>query len=288
MPSTVAVVGVGNLGLAIAERVLNAGFPLIACDREPVRLETLGRNGARTTNAVADCADADICLIVVATSGQLLAVVADIAQTPASRRLRYVAVMSTVPVDVVKEVHARMALVGVHVLDAPVSGGARRAETGALTIMVGGNEEHRAALRPVFEALASNVFHCGDVGAAQAVKVMNNVVCHANIALTAEVLRLARAHGLEAERLLPVMEASSGRNWLTPGLSEARDQFWTIGIDSSTSAGILNIMRKDLDIAMEMMATDRGSYPAMAGLAEIFAGLGHETFRNWHEAGDRQ
>lgn len=291
MADRVAVIGAGAMGGAIARRLIAQGMDLTVCDVDPARLADFAALGARTTLTPADCAEAETVLIVVATAAQLAAVVSGeggLSQRAGQAPMKRVAVMSTVPVDALHATQAALLPSGVRVVDAPVSGGGDRALAGQMTVIAGGDAADLADLAPVFDLMASNVFHCGPVGAGQMTKIVNNVICHANVALTAEVMKLGQSHGLSAEAMRQVMEVSSGRNYLTNKPEGIAAFYAGLAPDKAAFDGILAVLKKDVNIARDLTDAAPMDYPAIRGVAEVITGLGDETFATWTALSTRE
>ena len=281
-----AVIGAGNLGAAVAERLLAEGHDITLCDREAAKLRRFEAMGATTTASAADCVAREQVLVLVATEAQLRAVAANLARSAGERRdapFRRLAVMSTVPAQAVRDVAAMLEPVGVAVVDAPVSGGAARARAGMLTVMAGGSEEDLAALSPLLASLASNVFHCGALGAGQMTKIVNNILCHANTALTAEAFRLGMAQGLRPAAMARAMEVSTGRNWLTATPTLAAETFAHHTSDRGVYDAILSILQKDMVIAADLTGEQEAAFPMIEGLAALIAAVGDETYETWRK-----
>jgi 3-hydroxyisobutyrate dehydrogenase len=104
---------------------------------------------------------------------------------------------------------------GVGFVDAPVSGGVRAAEAGTLTIMIGGQEPHIERCRPLLGALGGSLIHVGPLGAGHAVKALNNLLVGATLLSSVEALAIADRFGIDPERFLAVINASTGRSWST-------------------------------------------------------------------------
>ena len=96
---------------------------------------------------------------------------------------------------------------GVALIDAPVSGGAAGAQAGTIAIMLGAGEAERARIAPVLAAISPHVFHAGDVGAGQAMKLVNNLVSGAQRLLSLEGMALAAKNGVEPARALEILAA---------------------------------------------------------------------------------
>jgi 3-hydroxyisobutyrate dehydrogenase len=101
---------------------------------------------------------------------------------------------------------------GVELVDAPVSGGAAGAEAGTIAIMLGASEAQRARLAPIFADISPNLFHAGEVGNGQVIKLVNNLISHSQRLLTQEGMALAAKNGVEPERAVEILLAGGARN----------------------------------------------------------------------------
>lgn len=155
---------------------------------------------------------------------------------------------STVAPATAKEAAARLARVGAHFLDAPVSGGVEGAINGKLSVMVGGDAAVLERARPVLEAYALRVTHLGDVGAGQATKAVNQVLVAGIAQAVCEGLALGEALGLDPQRLLPTLGAGAAGNWFLEkrGATMMRNEF---GVGFK-----LALLHKDLAIVQGIAA----------------------------------
>ncbi len=155
---------------------------------------------------------------------------------------------STVAPATAKEAAARLARVGAHFLDAPVSGGVEGARNGKLAVMVGGDAAVLERARPVLEAYALRVTHLGDVGAGQATKAVNQVLVAGIAQAVCEGLALGEALGLDPQRLLPTLGAGAAGNWFLEkrGATMMRNEF---GVGFK-----LALLHKDLAIVQGIAA----------------------------------
>ncbi len=161
---------------------------------------------------------------------------------------------STVAPDTAKQAAQRLAAVGAHFLDAPVSGGVEGAKNGKLSVMVGGEAEALERARPVLEAYALRVTHLGGVGAGQATKAVNQVLVAGIAQAVCEGLALGEALGLAPEHLLPTLGAGAAGNWFLEkrGATMLRNEF-SVGFK-------LALLHKDLAIVRgiaEQAGTER-------------------------------
>jgi 3-hydroxyisobutyrate dehydrogenase len=252
---SVAFIGAGGIGGPMAERLARQGVALTVCDQRAEALAPLQALGAGVTQRVADCAGADVVIVMVATDAQVTSVVlgadgllahVDPARPP------LLLVMSSVLPATVRSLADAVAAKGVRVLDAPVSGGRVAAANGALTILAGGAEQDLAAARPVLELLGSRIVYCGPTGNGEAVKIVNNILGVANMFLMTEASRLAQQLGLDPDWVAGIMEQSSGRNLGTRD-PVAHRQLYRMNTASAQSLhALLEVCRKDLGLAQAL------------------------------------
>ena len=132
----------------------------------------------------------------------------------------------------------------IRLIDAPMSGAQVKAKAGTLSFMLGGDTDDFA---PLFDAMGSSTHHMGDFGAGMTAKVLNNLLAASNTAMTRLVLDWADAEGVDEEKLLPLINASSGQNWLASGFNEI--EFSRDGFADDNSIGILF---KDVAAALDI------------------------------------
>jgi 3-hydroxyisobutyrate dehydrogenase len=121
---------------------------------------------------------------------------------------------STISPAATRQIAARLAERDVTMLDAPVSGGSEGAEKGTLSIMVGGDEAAFERARPVFEAIGKTVTHMGASGNGQATKLVNQILCVANMLAASEAMLLAQASGLDLSKTLQAVGGGAGGSWM--------------------------------------------------------------------------
>ena len=220
--TSVGLVGLGNLGLPLASTLVRAGWSLTVLDVVPDRVQTLVGRGAAAVKAVSDLADCDVLVLVVPDD----AAVGGILDGPdgylaAGRRGRAVVVHSTVLPETAQRLAGVAAERGVGFVDAPVSGGAERAEAGTLAVMAGGDDAAVAHVRPLLDAVGDPVLHVGPVGAGAATKLANQLTMFANLAGVYEAIDFAAAHGVTADGLVAALSVSLGDSWVARNLD-----FW--------------------------------------------------------------
>lgn len=215
--ATIGFVGVGQMGLPMAQNVLDAGFPVVAYDvREPAvaAVEDHGGTGAMTPAAVAE-QSLGVHVMVVDDDQVDDVTRGDEGLFEGFRRrdgAGVVVVHSTVRPETVTEL-ANDTPEDVTVIDVAVSGGEPRAESGDLTLMAGGDAAVVDAYRPVLDAFGRDIHHLGPVGAGLATKLANNLIFHACEAATMEAIDLGTEYGVDRDQLIEVFTESTGDNY---------------------------------------------------------------------------
>jgi 3-hydroxyisobutyrate dehydrogenase-like beta-hydroxyacid dehydrogenase len=213
-PLRAGIVGAGNMGGRMGRRVVAAGDPIVAYDRDAATLRDCGIEPA---SSVGDLVDAvDLVLLSLPDSSIIEPVVLGEGGVLEHARPGQVVVdLSTANPDSTVRLHAALAERGVQLVDAGISGGAAAAEAGTLTIMAGGDADALALARPTIDRFAATVVHMGGPGTGHVAKVLNNFLNGLALAATSEVMVAARKSGLDLGRLLEVLNASSGVNFAT-------------------------------------------------------------------------
>ncbi|MFC8826907.1 NAD(P)-dependent oxidoreductase [Streptomyces sp. NPDC057137] len=205
---TVGVVGLGNMGAAIAQAVIAGGLPTLVHDIRPEAVADLVAAGALAAgSADAVCRDADIICVVVLNEAQVSEVADHLTGLDADGKT--FVVHSTVTPLFMRQLADRLAGHHVEVVDATVAGGVAKARTGELTVMVGGSDSAVSTIRPVLDSIGKEIFHVGAVGAGSAMKLIVNFTTMSTYALHLEAMELAQAYGLEEDAVTSVLVKSS-------------------------------------------------------------------------------
>jgi 3-hydroxyisobutyrate dehydrogenase/2-hydroxy-3-oxopropionate reductase len=242
--TTVALVGTGRMGSAMARALARAGRPLVLHNRTPDRAEALAAElGARVVSTPAEAASlADVVLTMVADDAAVVAVFRGGDGLLAGARPGSVLVdLSTVTPDTIRGFEPDARAAGVGLLDAPVSGSVATAESGQLTLMVGGTADDLERARPALEPLAKAIVHVGPLGSGAAMKLaVNTVIFGLNEAL-AEGLVLAEAAGIDRSLAYGVIAESAVG---APYVGYKRAAF--VEPDATPVAFALDLAEKDL------------------------------------------
>lgn len=212
MTGKVGFIGLGAMGGPMALNMVKAGLSLVVHDLDPAKVATLvaaGAEAAASAEAIADLSDRTICM--VETTAQAEDVIAgEHGIIKRAKQGDIVVCMSTIDPLAAKKLAERLALAGVGMVDAPVSGGTGRAKSGELSVIVGGAVETFEACRDLFEAVGSNVFHVGPLGSGIAMKLVNNMLVQVNTVAVAEAMILGVKAGLDPQLIYDVVRVSSG------------------------------------------------------------------------------
>ena len=210
--TAVGIVGVGVMGGGMARNLLAKGFDLIAFDMADAALNDIVERGAKRATSAKDVAEQAATLIcMVETTAQSEAViVGPDGFLPSIVQGDRVISAATIDPNAVKRWHGLFAEKGAELFDAPVSGGAERADLGDLSAIVGGDATALEDIRPVLDAYSSRVFHVGDVGQGLAMKHVNNMMIQTTTAALAEAFVMGAKAGLSGQAMWDVLRVSTG------------------------------------------------------------------------------
>ncbi len=215
--TVIGVIGVGNMGGAMAARLLDRGFEVVVRDLDAAKEAALASCGARiaaTPAALTEgCTAVVIAVVDAAQSEDVLFGRAGAAAAMAAGSA--VILCPTIAPDSVERIAKRLAGRGTDCIDAPMSGGPARARDGSMSLMVACDDAAFERHRDVLASLSSAIFRVGErVGDGARTKLVNNLLAAVNLAGAAEALALAERLGLDLARTLDVIERSSGQSWI--------------------------------------------------------------------------
>lgn len=275
--TTVAFLGLGNMGGPMSANLVNAGYTVRGFDPVPAARAAAAEKGVSAHDSGADAvAGADV-VITMLPNGTLVKECYGEVMAAATDGTLFID-SSTISVDDARAVHGYALERGFAQLDAPVSGGVKGAVAGTLAFMVGGAAEALEQARPVLDAMAGKIIHCGDSGAGQAAKLCNNMLLAVQQIAVGEAFVLADKLGLSAQSLFDVVTGATGNCWAVhtncpvPGpvpTSPANNEF-TPGFATA-------LMNKDLHLAMAAVASSGASAPLGSHAAQIYAAFAEEN-----------
>ena len=237
----IGFVGLGAMGSVMAPRPARAGFSVIGFDTAPQWPELTDISNASSLTDLAECDT----IITMLPDGKVVAAVAAALVKAGFRGL--IIDMSSSHPDSTISLCATLAARGIRLIDAPVSGGVKKAAAGTLVVMAGGTADDIAAASELI-ACFGTMQHVGPLGAGHAMKALNNYVSAAGLLASMQALATAESFGITAEKFTSVINGSTGRNNTTevkmmPYIASRRYD----------SGFLLRLMAKDVTIASELM-----------------------------------
>ncbi|WP_082962115.1 NAD(P)-dependent oxidoreductase [Mycobacterium sp. 852014-52144_SCH5372336] len=268
-------IGLGNQGAPMAKRLVDWPGGLVVFDVRTEAMTPLVELGAGVADSVADVAKADIISVTVLNDAQVRDVVGQLGEHAAPGTV--IAIHSTIEPDTAGELAEQLRDKGIHIVDAPVSGGAGAADKGELAVMVGADDEAFAKVKPVFKKWASLVVRAGEPGAGTRMKLARNMLTFIGFAASCEAMRLAEAAGLDLQKLGRVVRHSDAQSG-GPGAIIVRDDMsdltpdhWLYDMFTHTRG----LAEKDLSLALALGEATGTELPlAEIALQNLAAGLG--------------
>lgn len=238
-------IGIGNMGLPMATRLINAGHDLVVFDSNSAQAARLGARIVGSPKEVGDAAE--IVLFSLPVPAAVRAVISGPDGVMHGSKVKIVVDLSTTGRDTIVDMAKLLHQTGITLVDAPVSGGVTGAAKGTLAVMVAGAVEACAAVRPHLDVIGK-VFIVGEVaGQGQVMKVLNNLLSATAMAATTEVMIVGAKAGLDAQTMIDVLNASSGRNTAT------MDKFPLSVLDRSFDFGFRAVLlHKDVKLARSL------------------------------------
>lgn len=260
MEPTLGFIGVGNIGTPMCLRLLDREYDVFVYDVNPQALEQFLGTPARPVSSIAELARAvDIVILSLPDSAVVEQVVfggGGLGEGLSEGKI-LVDTSSSRPSST-RRIAAYLAEKGIHMLDAPVSGGALRAKEGTLTVMVGGEREIFDRCFEVLSSFGEQIFHLGAHGNGHLAKALNNLLTATTLASASEAALLGSRAGLDPEKFIEVVNASSGRSNST----EVKFPRYILNRAFDDGFGI-RLMNKDMKIALE--TADEFGFPMLIG-----------------------
>lgn len=268
-------IGLGGMGAPMAMRLADWPGGLVVYDVRDEASAALAEAGASVAGSVAEVAAADLISISVLDDAQVRDVVAELAEHAGTGT--YVAIHSTISDVTAVELADQLSGRGIHIVDAPVSGGAGAAGKGELATMVGAPRDVYETVKPVFRRWASLVIHAGEPGAGTRMKLARNMLTFTGFAAACEAMRLAQAAGLDLQALGRVVRHTDaltggpGAIMIRDNMHEIEPGHWLYDTFSHTRG----LGEKDLDLALQLGDSLEVRLPlARIARRDLAAGLG--------------
>jgi 3-hydroxyisobutyrate dehydrogenase-like beta-hydroxyacid dehydrogenase len=257
----IGFIGVGRMGGRLARRLVDAGFTLSVFDTSDAAIQTFVDLGARRAASVAAVAsECEIVITCLPTPQVVQKVALGAGGVVEGTRVKIFVDMSTTGATYAKRIAEGLAAKGIVAVDAPVSGGLAGAERGTLAVMVSCSEELLPRLRPIFEVFGK-IFHVGrKPGMGQTMKLLNNLLSATAMAISSEAVVVGVKAGLDAQQIIDVINAGTGRN------SATADKIPRCVIPRTFNTGFaIELLNKDVRLCLE--EADALGVPMMVGTA---------------------
>lgn len=249
MKPVIGFVGTGAMGAPMAQNLRKAGYPLVVYDLKDKAMEGLAKAGAEKVFSARELASrSSVVITMLPASPDVEAAVLDPEGVIEGAKSGDIVIdMSSSYPTSTKMICEQLAVKGIRMLDAPVSGGTKGAREGTLAIMVGGEEKDYEECRPILEAMGQNIYYLGKIGAGHTVKALNNLCSACSMVITSEALIVAKKLGLTPEKVIDAINSGSGRSW------SSQFKFPTFVLNNTFNSGYsIGLMNKDLEIATRL------------------------------------
>jgi 3-hydroxyisobutyrate dehydrogenase len=248
----VGFIGIGNMGWPMAGHIAKAGHTVMVYDADAAKSARFAlEHNCHAARGLSEVAENEITITMLPTGQIVREVILEAEGGAFAKALRpgalVVDMSSSEPVGT-RELGKALERTGAILIDAPVSGAVPRAKTGTLAIMIGGND--KAAIeraKPVLLAMGKQLFETGPLGTGHAMKALNNYIAAAGYTAVAEALLIGQRFGLDQEKMVDILNASTGRNFSTEFMVKEH----VLGGKFSTGFA-LGLMAKDVRIAADL------------------------------------
>jgi 3-hydroxyisobutyrate dehydrogenase len=272
-PAPVAVIGLGNMGVPMGACLIKAGYAVTGFDLLQPARQTFAAAGGRVAGDIASAVAAADVVIMLLPNGKIVREAVS-ALRPHLRRSTILMDMSSSDPIGTRSLGEELSAAGIAFIDAPVSGGVRRAVSGTLAIMVGGDGATIDRVQPLLAAMGKSIFRTGALGSGHAMKALNNYVSAAGLVAAVEALQVGRKFGLDPALMADILNVSSGKNNTT----ELKLKQFIIS-ETFDDGFPLRLMAKDVRTADDMAHALGIATP----LADLCAGLWDAAARELNE-----
>ncbi|MBC6472038.1 MAG: NAD(P)-dependent oxidoreductase [Hormoscilla sp. GM102CHS1] len=261
----IGFIGLGNMGSGMVANLLAQGFDVSVYDIQPEKAEALIAAGAVWRNSIPEVTeDADVIMTSLPGPKQLESVMLGDAGVIARARSGAIWLdTGTNSIEIMEKISTLAGERDISSIAAPVSGGAKGAETGTLSMFVGGDRETFDKIKGILEAIGSQIYHVGPLSHAILSKLLINYLCFINTKALGEVLSLGREAGIDPQQLTKMIQAGSGSSWvaekLLPSILEG----------NPGPAFTLNLAHKDACLIDEINQTFKTSLEFSERLSEV-------------------
>lgn len=249
MKEKVGFIGLGAMGQPMSQRLLEAGYSLVVYDVRAEAVKPLVQKGAAGASSIREVAEKCRKVITIVPNSDAVeqVVLAPGGLLEGVRAGDILMEMTSAYPPSTLKVHQAFTAKGATMIDAPVSGGVVGAVAGTLSIMVGGDEKIFESCRPILSAMGKNLFYLGGIGSGHGLKAINNFLSATTMAATSEAVILASKLGLSPQRVIEVLQVSTGRSYAT------ELKFPKFVLPRTFNSGFtMELMHKDLNTVTRM------------------------------------
>lgn len=264
---SVGLIGLGAMGSGMAQSLRRAGHVPFVFDVRHEVAENFAKEGGVACNTLAELGSkADVIVSVVVNAAQTESVLFGADGVAATMKRGSVFVMcSTVDPNWSVALEERLNTMGIHYIDAPISGGAAKAASAQMTMMTAGKPEAYAIAEPLLNAMAAKVYKLGDsAGAGSKVKIINQLLAGVHIAAAAEAMALGLREGVDAAALYEVITNSAGNSWMF------ENRMAHVLAADYTPLSAVDIFVKDLGIVLDMARASKFPLPLSSTAHQMF------------------
>lgn len=269
----IGFIGLGHMGLPMATHLIQAGHEVIGFDLQQAALANFSEKGGHAAGSAREVViGADIVVTMLQTGQQ----VKDVALgktgllAAMSQRALYID-CSTIDVASSRELHQAAESLGIHAVDAPVSGGVAGAEAATLTFMVGGTEDSFLIAKPLLRLMGKKIIHAGIAGNGQAAKICNNMILGVSMIAVSEAFVLAESLGLPPQKLFEVVTNASGQCWVMNSYVPVPGVLENVPANHDYQPGFtVAMMLKDLRLSQAVAETMHEQLPMGQRATELY------------------
>ena len=246
--SKLGFIGLGKMGMPMASNLINNGYNLVGYDTNRKALTNLKKVGGNTVNKIEDFGNDISIFITMLPNGDLVKkTVINLVKNINNKKSVIIIDMSSSDPMGTKQLFKKLKNKNIKLIDAPVSGGVKKAISGKLSIMVSGDSKIIKKVNPILSKLGHNIIEIGTLGSAHAMKAINNYVSAMGLMAVCEAIILGKKFGINSKTLNDTLNVSSGKNNSTENKIE---QFV---LSNKFSSGFsLPLMSKDVSIALKL------------------------------------
>ena len=266
--ANIAFIGLGVMGAPMAGHLAKAGHQVTVYNRTVAKANAWAeQHGGKVAQTPAQAAQgAEIVITCVGNDDDLASVTlgkegAFRTMAPGSLFIDH----TTVSARIARQLFVEGESLGLHCVDAPVSGGQAGAENGTLSVMCGGTEPAVAAARLAMQAYAARVVHVGAAGAGQTAKMVNQICIAGVLQGVSEALRFAQAADLDLDKVFEAISGGAAQSW------QMNNRWATMAKDEFDFGFAIDWMRKDLGLALEEARVNGATLPVTALIDQFYA-----------------